>query len=201
MLHVELDLSRTRVDVHVMNEAGAPMLVTTAAPDAGGLASLAARVGAFERPVTAAEAALRRLGAEHPYVPLLVTVPGIGPVLGYTIAAEIGEITRFSTPKRLVGDTGLCPTVDPSGRRDHRDWLAKNGPKYLRWALIEAAIHAAGHPVYAEGYQRTRTGLGKQRGARIARVDLARELAEAIWWMLITNKPFAPAGAAQPLAA
>src|SRR4051794_41399965 len=54
MLHVGLDLSRTRVDVHVMNEAGAPMLATTAASDAGGLASLAARIGAFEQPVTAA---------------------------------------------------------------------------------------------------------------------------------------------------
>src|SRR4051812_20856824 len=40
--------------VHVMNEAGAPMLVTTAAPDAGGLASLSARIGAFEQPVRAA---------------------------------------------------------------------------------------------------------------------------------------------------
>ena len=42
MLHVGLDLSRTRLDVHAMNEAGAPVAVTTAAPDAGGLASLAA---------------------------------------------------------------------------------------------------------------------------------------------------------------
>ena len=39
MLHVGLDLSRTRLDVHAMNEAGTPVLVTTAAPDAGGLAS------------------------------------------------------------------------------------------------------------------------------------------------------------------
>ena len=54
MLHVGLDLSRTRVDVHVMNEAGAPMMVTTTAPDVGGLASLAARIGAFAQPVTAA---------------------------------------------------------------------------------------------------------------------------------------------------
>src|SRR3954463_14094723 len=346
MLHVGLDLSRTRVDVHVMNEAGAPMLVTTAAPDAGGPASLAARIGEFEQPVTAAiesmtgarfvhdqlelhgwdvevadavkvkglaplaaktdridawvlaelsrrelvpaiwlptpgvraererarwrlhlvrhrtalknrihatlmafghpcpvsdlfgaagrrllaglalpepwagdvaaalrliddldeqiadcEAALRRLGTDHPYVPLLVTVPGIGPVLGYPIAAEIGDIPRFPTPKKLVGYTGLCPTVYQSGRRDHRDSLAKNGPKYLRWALIEAATHAARHPAYAERYQRTRTRLGRQRGARIARVDLARRLAEVIWYMLTTNKPFAPAGAAKPLAA
>src|SRR5918995_1543259 len=54
MLHVGLDLSRTRLDVHVMTEVGAPVLVTTAAPDAGGLASLAARIGEFGQPVTAA---------------------------------------------------------------------------------------------------------------------------------------------------
>src|SRR3954464_2873564 len=346
MLHVGLDLSRTRLDVHAMDEAGTSVLVTRAAPDAGGLGSLVHRLGEFGQPVTAViesmngarfihdqlelrgwtveiadavkvkgfaplacktdkidawvlaelsrrdlvpaiwlpspgvranrerarwrlhlvrhrtaltnrihatllafghpcpvsdlfgaagrrlleglalpepwagdvsaalrliddldeqiadcEAALRTLGPDHPYVPLLVTVPGIGPVLGYTIAAEIGDITRFPTPKKLVGYTGLCPTVYQSGRRDHRDSLAKNGPKYLRWALIEAATHAARHPAYAERYQRTRTRLGKQRGARIARVDLARRLAEVIWYMLTTNKPFAPAGAAKPLAA
>ena len=346
MLHVGLDLSRTRLDVHVMDETGAPVLVTTAAPDSGGLASLVHRVGEFDQPVAAAiesmtgarfvhdqlelhgwevqvadavkvkglaplaaktdridawvlaelsrrdlvpaiwlpdpsvraererarwrlhlvrhrtalknrihatllafghpcpvadlfgaagrqlleglalpepwagdvaaalrlidsldaeidgcEAALRRLGADHPYVPLLMTVPGIGPVLGYTIAAEIGDIARFPTAKKLVGYTGLCPIVRQSGRTDHRDSLAKNGPKYLRWALIEAATHAARHPAYAARYQRTKTRLGRQRGPTIARVDLARRLAEAIWWMLTTSKPFAPAGAAKPLAA
>jgi transposase len=148
------------------------------------------------------EAALRRAGTEHAYVPLLMTAPGIGWVLGYTIAAEIGDITRFPTPKKLVGYTGLCPTVDQSGGHDWRGELTKNGPKYLRWALIEAATHAARHPVYRDRYQRTKTRLGKQRGAKVARVDIARQLAAAIWWMLTTNKPFAPAGAPRrPLAA
>ena len=53
MLHVGLDLSRTRLDVHAMDEAGASVAVTTAAPDAGGLASLAYRLGEFGQPVTA----------------------------------------------------------------------------------------------------------------------------------------------------
>src|SRR3954451_24464915 len=53
MLHVGLDLSRTRLDVHAMIEAGAPVAVTTTAPDAGGLASLAHRLGEFGQPVTA----------------------------------------------------------------------------------------------------------------------------------------------------
>jgi transposase len=78
------------------------------------------------------EAALHRLGAHHAYVPLLMTAPGICWVLGYTIATEIGDITRFATPKKLVGYTGLCPTVDQSVGHDRRGELAKNGPKYLR---------------------------------------------------------------------
>jgi transposase len=53
MLHVGLDLSRTRLDVHVIDESGAPVAVTTAAPDVGGLTSLAYRLGEFGQPVTA----------------------------------------------------------------------------------------------------------------------------------------------------
>src|SRR5215218_1855153 len=170
-------------------------------PWAGDVTAALRLIEVLDGEINDCEAVLRRLGAHHPYVPLLMSAPGIGPVLGYTIAAEIGDITRFPTPKKLVGYTGLCPTVRQSGRKDHRDSLAKNGPKYLRWALIEAATHAARHPAYAERYQRTRVRLGKQRGARIARVDLARRLAEAIWYLLTTNQPFAPAGAAKPLAA
>ena len=85
-------------------------------------------------------------GADHRYVALLRTVPGISHVLGYTIAAEIGDITRFATPTKLCGDTGLCPRVYQSGDKDHRGSLAKNGPTYLRWALIEAATHARATP-------------------------------------------------------
>ena len=55
MVHVGLDLSRTRLDVHVMDESGAPLAVTTALPEAGGLAALVSRIGAeFGGPVYAA---------------------------------------------------------------------------------------------------------------------------------------------------
>ena len=147
------------------------------------------------------ERQLRRLGADHRYVALLTTAPGIAWVLGYTIASEIGDITRFASPKKLCGYTGLCPRVYQSGTKDHRGSLAKNGPKFLRWALIEAAIHAARHPAYRDHHQRTAQRLGRQRGKKIARVETARKLTEAIWHMLTRNQPFAPAGPALPLAA
>lgn len=60
------------------------------------------------------------------YVPLVLTVPGVGPLLAYT-----------------TGDTGLCPIVRQPGNRDVRGPLAKNGPKYLRWALPTPLVMSA----------------------------------------------------------
>ena len=65
---------------------------------------------------------------------------------------------------------------------------------------MEAAVHAAAHPLYKERYQRTRRRLGP----KVAQIELARKLAEAIWYMLTRNepfKPFAPAGAVFTLTA
>jgi len=155
----------------------------------------------LDREISACEAELRALGADHPYVPLLRTAPGIGWVLAYTIAAEIGQIERFATPKKLVGYTGLCPRVYQSGASDRRGPLAKNGPEHLRWALVEAATHAARHPAYAAHHEATARRLGRGRGRKIARIETARKLAEAVWYMLTRNQPFAPAGPALPLVA
>jgi len=128
-----------------------------------------------------------------------MTAPGIAWVLGYTIAAEVGDIGRFPSSKKLCRYTGLCPRVDQSGDRDHRGPLAKNGPRYLRWALIEAATHAARHPCDRDHYQATRRRLGKQRGPKVARVEVARKLAEAIWYLLTRQQPFVPARPPQRL--
>jgi transposase len=91
--------------------------------------------------------------------------------------------------------------VKQSGEIDQRGPLSKHGPKYLRWGLMEAAIHAADHPLYKERYQRTKRRLGRQRGAKVTQIDLARKLTEAIWYMLTSSKPFAPAVALNRLAA
>jgi transposase len=159
-----------------------------------------AMIDDLDRQIHAIERELRELGAEHRYVSLLQTVPGIAWVLGYTIAAEIGDIERFPTPNKLAGYTGLCPKVRQSGGIDRRGPLAKTGPKYLRWALLEAATNAVKDPAYKDRYQRTKARLGRQRGAKVAQIDIARRLTEAIWHMLTRNQPFAPAGAVPPLA-
>jgi transposase len=155
----------------------------------------------LERQIAEINRRLKEGHADHPYVPLLLSVPGIGWVLAFTIAAEIGEIERFPSPEKLTGYTGLCPRVNQSGDSDRRGPLSKHGPRYLRWALIEATMHALKHPAYRERYQRNKRRLGKQRGPKVAQIDIARRLAHAIWHMLTRNEKFAPRGAALRLAA
>jgi transposase len=152
----------------------------------------------LDRRIAQIERWLQRSGADHRYIPLLMSAPGIGWVTGFTIAAEIGDSSRFSSPVKLTGYTGLCPRVNQSGDMDRRGPLSKHGPRYLRWGLMEAAIHASAHPLYKERYQHTKRRLGRQRDAKVAQIELARKLTEAIWYMLTRNqpfKPFAPAGA------
>ena len=144
---------------------------------------------------------LKRQGADHRYIPLLVTAPGFGWINAYTVASEIGDIERFASPTKLCGYTGLCPRVYQSGASDRRGPISKQGSRYLRWALFEAALHACNHPIYRDRYQRTKKRLGRQRGPKVAQIDLSRKLTEAIWHMLTRNQPFAPAGAPFRLAA
>src|SRR4051794_41939339 len=78
MLHVGLDLSRARLDVHVMDQTGASVAVTTAAPDVGGLASLACRLGEFGQPGTAMVESMKGARVVHDQLELRGWKGGVG---------------------------------------------------------------------------------------------------------------------------
>jgi transposase len=138
-------------------------------PWRGNIDASLALIDDLEAQVDEVNAKLRASGADHPYVPKLLTVPGIGWVLAFTIAAEIGEISRFPTPTKLTGYTGLCPTVVQSGERDRRGPLSKHGPRYLRWALLEATMHALKHPSTRSATSATSAGSASSAAPRSPR--------------------------------
>jgi transposase len=192
-----------RPSVGLFTQRGRALLARLELPEPwrGTVQASLALIDALDEQITGIERELRRLGVDHRYVPLLRTVPGIAWVLAYTIASEIGDVTRFPTPTKLIGYTGLCPRVDQSGEHDRRGPLAKNGPAHLRWALIKAAHNAARHPIYRPIAERQRARHPRPRGSAIAAITIARKLTEAIWWMLTRNQPFAPAGGQMSLTA
>jgi len=197
-----------RAESDLFGKAGRDRLAALPVPEpwAGHITETVTLIDDLDARIDAVEAQMGTWGKDRPDVQHLRTVPGIGLVLGTMIAAEIGDIARFASPTKLVGYTGLCPKVYQSGNTDRRGPLTKHGPKFLRWALIEAAVHASQYPPFAVKYQRTVKRLGPKRGdrgRRIARVEVARHLAGVIWHMLSNDEDFGPApgGAARDLAA
>jgi Transposase IS116/IS110/IS902 family len=79
----------------------------------------------LELQIAALTVQLKRQGADHRYIPLLVTAPGLGWINASTVASEIGDIARFPSPAKLCGYTGLCPRVKQSGATDARGPLSK----------------------------------------------------------------------------
>jgi len=137
------------------------------------------------------EQQLRPLARADPRVALLVTIPGVGDLLGLTIASEIGEISRFASARKLVGYSGLTPRVYQSGQKARTGKLSKSGATMLRWAAIEAAQQAwrpsnPWHQLYLDVKQRCG---GKGNPAKAA---VARKVLIAVWHVLALQQPFIP---------
>jgi transposase len=145
----------------------------------------AASVAGLRRVLTAvrAEAALAdhevlTAAATDPIAVTLQQIPGIGPVLALLIRAEIGDIRRFPTPGHLASYAGLVPRVDASAGRVRYGRITRRGSPWLRWALVEAAMHGTRR---TDRIGRWGRGLAVRKGALKARVALARTLCDEIY--------------------
>jgi transposase len=142
----------------------------------------------LDRQIAPIERELRPLAHSNEQVQLLMTIPGVAELLGLTLLAEIGDISRFPSARRLVGYSGLAPTIKQSGQSSWIGPISKAGPSTLRWAAIEAAQGAwrptnPWHRLYADTKQRH----GKASPAKAA---VARKVLIACWHVLARNEPF-----------
>lgn len=123
------------------------------------------------------EAEVRRVAVADPVAQRLQEIRGLGPLLAVTIRAEVGDVHRFPTGAHLASYAGLVPRVEASAGRVRYGRITKQGSPWLRWALIEAAIHGTRR---TDRVGRWGRGLALRKGALKARVALARVLCEEI---------------------
>jgi len=159
-------LARTRSDAWLELLALPPRAAASVAGLRALLATVRAQVADAERDVLAA-------AAQDPIALALQTIPGVGPVLALLIRAEVGDLGRFPTPGHLASYAGLVPGVDNSARRVRYGRITRRGSPWLRWALVEAAIHGTRR---TDRIGRWGRGLAVRKGAMKARVALARAL-------------------------
>jgi len=160
------------------------------------VATLLGVIGDLDRQLDPLERELRPLARADERAVLLMTIPGVAELLGLTLASEIGDISRFPTARKLVGYSGLTPTIKQSGQSSRTGRLSKAGPNTLRWAAVEAAQQAwrpnnPWHRLYTD----TKKRHGKSNPAKAA---VARKILIAAWHVLSRQQPFKPAAPRRP---
>ena len=115
---------------------------------------------------------------EHPS-PVL-TIPGIGEVIGAMIISEIGNIERFSNPNKLLAFAGLDPSVYQSGKfTPSSGSMVKRGSPYLRWALLWASRTVPHYSTTFRAYMDKKTNEGKH--FNVATSHVAKKLVRIIF--------------------
>lgn len=135
---------------------------------------------------------LEQEAGAHAQARRLMTIPGIGPVLGLTMAAEIGDISRFPGPAHLRSYSGLCPRVSASGARTHTGPLTKSGNRWLRWAAVLGAQQIKNKTKVDPRLKRLLRRVAFRHGANPAKVACARALLDLIWHLLTKEEDWQP---------
>ncbi len=129
-----------------------------------------------------------------PDVELLISIPGIGYILGAIIIAEIGDISRFPSGRKLAGYTGLVTTTRESAGIVRHGHITKEGSANLRWALCMATSHLLRKPGPMKSFYNR---LLERHGKKSARVACARKLTNYIFAILASRERYDPGTAAK----
>ena len=127
-----------------------------------------------------------------------------------TIVSELGDLRRFSNPRKLMSFLGLVPSEQSSGTTRRQGAITKCGNSHARWMLIECAQHSRKSPKMSAALTTRQSGLspevkalswrmqnrlnkryralkarGKQENKCI--VAIARELSAFIWELMVNT--------------
>jgi transposase len=111
----------------------------------------------------------------------LETLPGIGRILGMTIAMEVGEIGRFKTDGDFASYCRLVDAQRISNDKRKADNNQKCGNQYLAWAFVEAANFARR---YNDNCRKWSDRKAAKTSKVIATKALACKLAKAAWHVM-----------------
>ncbi len=141
----------------------------------------------LEKQITVLDSTIESMMIEMNSV--ILTIPGIGFLNGAMILSEIGDISRFSNPSKLLAYAGLDPTVNQSGQFNAKSTrMSKRGSKYLRYALINAAWNISLNNKTFSDYYMLKKAQGNNHYAALGHV--AHKLVRVIFKMLKDNVAF-----------
>lgn len=120
---------------------------------------------------------------------LLTSIPGVSYYSAMTILTEIGDITRFPSPKKLCNYAGLVPRTIQSGNHLYHGPILKECNQHLKWILnqdVHVHIRHCPNSPITRLYHR----IAQKKGANKATIAASRKLLTCIWHMLMKNEMF-----------
>jgi transposase len=150
---------------------------------------LLAMLDRLEEQVQELDGAVRCEAEQRPAVQLLMTHPGVGPVVGLAYVLTLGPVERFPRGKQVASYLGLIPREHSSGGRQKLGAISKQGNTMMRTLLVEAAQTAAR---FDQELRRDYQRLKARKHSALAKVMVARKLAVRLYWMLRENRCYTP---------
>jgi transposase len=118
---------------------------------------------------------------------LLMTQPGVGPITSMAFVLTMGDVSRFQRGKQVASYLGLIPREYSSGGHQRFGSISKQGNRFMRMLLVEAAQSAVR---YDPGFRNEYLHRCHRKAKGIAKVAAARKLAVRLYWMLRTNRGY-----------
>ena len=137
------------------------------------LDSLLALIADFGREIGATTREIDARARRDERVEVLTQIRGVGPYTALLVIAEVGDVARFASARKLCAWAGLTPTVRSSDGRARLGHITRQGSRALRWAMVEAAQKA---PLGGGPLRETFERIAKRRGRKIAKVAIARKI-------------------------
>jgi transposase len=131
---------------------------------------------------------LQGIAEDDEDVKLLMSIPSIGYYSALLMKSEIGDMKRFPFGERLCSYAGLVPSTHASGRVVRHGGITKEGSRWLRWVMVEAAqthVHK-----YDTSITRAYNRIAEKRGKKIAVIAAARRLLMCSYSVLKNKKPY-----------
>jgi len=138
----------------------------------------------LDRHLNELDEAVSRAAEQHPQARLLMTQPGVGPITSLAFVLTIGDVNRFKHSGQVASYLGLIPREHSSGGKQRLGSISKQGNRFLRQLLVEAAQSACR---LDEGFRKQYQARCHHKPKGVAKVATARKLVVRLYWMLRQN--------------
>jgi transposase len=120
-------------------------------------------------------------------VELLISIKGVSPLVALAFLADVGDITRFSSQRKLNSYLGLAPNAKSSGGKSYDGHISKASRHLTRWILTQSVPHIINSSLYMQNYY---DGLKIRRGAGRSRVAVMRKTVGTMRRMLLNGEKY-----------